>query len=316
MKLSIQITLSNRVDSNALLKLLNNLSEVGDATHVKIDFKNLLKITPAGLVLLASWVNNRISNSLSTKLINLDKCHIKGYLQRMNLLSVCEVSGIEENFQRHDPRKRFVPLREIDCNTDELAAEVADLIAPGGDEYDHQNMGLWDAAQYVVTELTNNVQQHGRGRGFIAAQTTQGDGMVRIAVCDDGIGIRQSLLDGRLDMGNTDSDTDCILKALSPRVSSKGQPSNEGVGLTLTSQTVSLMGGQMLICSGNGVVITQLNGQTEIPEDLPMEGIQGALVTLVFKQSKANDGFNECLHRAKVMKDLLQNTNKPVISFT
>lgn len=54
--------------------------------------------------------------------------------------------------------------------------------------------------------------------------------MVKIAVCDHGIGIRQSLKEGRNDLPDDITDGGSILKALDARVSSKGQPSNEGVG--------------------------------------------------------------------------------------
>ena len=305
------IVLANRVDGNGLTVLLNQLANFRDEQEVCLDFHKLCRVTPAGLVTMTAWVSDRNLRGLHTSLIRIQDCPIKEYLQRMNFATLCGINDMEERFQRHDSRKRFVPMIEIPRNTDELAIELADLIAPGGDDFDNPNMGLWDAAQYVATELTNNVRQHGRGKGFIAAQTTKADGMVRIAVCDHGIGIRKSLSDGRNDLPDGISHAESVVKALDARISSKGQPSNEGVGLTLTSHTVSSMNGQMLICSGNGVVITQQDAPPEIQDTLPRNGISGTLITVVFKKSQA-EAFNDRLHEAKEIKGLLQNASNSV----
>lgn len=62
----------------------------------------------------------------------------------------------------------------------------------------------------------------------------------------------------------------------------------------------------MLICSGKGVVTTKLDGTPEVRQDLPSSGLQGTLITIVFKQSLANDGFQKHLHEAKEKNGLLQ----------
>ena len=307
-----RINLPRRLDGKGLIELLELLSSYKNVCSIELNLEGLKRVTPAGLVLLTAWITKRADKGYSTEFVNIEECEIKGYLQRMDLLSACGERGIEENFLRHDSAKRFVEIREIEHDTDKLAEETADVIAPGGDDYDHENAGLWDAAKYLITELANNVRQHGKGKGFIAAQATKGDGFVRIAVCDSGMGIRKSLMDGRTDLSDEMSDGECILKSLGARVSSKGQPYNEGVGLTLTSQVTSLMEGRVLICSGEGVVITGKDGEAKEVKTLTGTGIDGTLVTLIFRQSLAQEGFNERLHEAKELKDLLQNTENSI----
>lgn len=109
-----------------LLRLLEVLSKCREEAAVLVDFQHLRRITPAGLVLLATWVSDRAHQCISTTLVNIECCTIKGYLQRMDLFRNCGVDGLEEGFKRHDASKRFVPLREIPSNTDDLAAELAD----------------------------------------------------------------------------------------------------------------------------------------------------------------------------------------------
>jgi type I restriction enzyme R subunit len=63
---------------------------------------------------------------------------------------------------------------------DALVMKAA-CIAPGGEDYQSENAGLYDAAYYLISEMANNVRQHSKGVGFVAAQTTKQDGFVKIA---------------------------------------------------------------------------------------------------------------------------------------
>lgn len=184
---------------------------------------------------------------------------------------------------------------------DELGAQIAACIAPGGEDYEHPNAGLYDAAWYLVTEMANNVQQHSRGIGFVAAQTTPSDGFVRIAIADCGCGIPASLIDAGFPWAQDLPDEDIIEQALVARVSSKGQPSNEGVGLTLSARIVGLMGGHMLIASGAGTIIR--SNDSALKKGRLPTGFHypGTLVAISFRRSEAAD-FDHKLHKAKELE--------------
>jgi pantothenate kinase len=95
------------------------------------------------------------------------------------------------------------------------------------------------------------------------------------------------------------------LKALEPKVSSKGSPANEGVGLTLTSKLAEQVGAWLLIVSGDGAVRMRPKQGMRV-ERLPGgERYGGTLVALTFPQGKAQN-FPELLDLAKQASGLLQ----------
>ena len=203
--------------------------------------------------------------------------------------------------------------RPIETPVVETFARKRDLrgcIAPGGEDYEHPNAGLYDAAWYLVTEMANNVQQHSRGMGFVAAQTTPSDGFVRIAIADGGCGIPASLADAGFQWARDLPDEDIIEKALVARISSKGQPSNEGVGLTLSARIVDLMGGYMLIASDAGTVIR--SNKTALKKEHFAPGIRypGTLVAISFRRSEAAD-FEHKLHKANGLEIPLRVAPNP-----
>ena len=293
------------INADGLIPFLGQLAAHSDASELLIDFKGLQRVSPAGLAALTAFMARRSRDRLVTNVVGLETCGIREYLRRMNLLRLCGWEQGDESFARHDPRGRFVPLEPITHRVDDLGDQIAACIAPGGEDYENPNAGLYDAAWYLVTEMANNVQQHSRGMGFVAAQTTPSDGFVRIAIADGGCGIPASLADAGFQWARDLPDEDIIEQALVARVSSKGQPSNEGVGLTLSARIVDLMGGHMLIASGAGTVIRSNHCALKKERFAPGFRFPGTLVAISFRRSEASD-FEHKLHTAKELEILLQ----------
>jgi anti-sigma regulatory factor (Ser/Thr protein kinase) len=184
---------------------------------------------------------------------------------------------------------------------------MAACVAPDGDGYGHPLSDLYDFVWYVMTETANNVRQHSGGTGFMTAQVTQAEGFVRLAIADNGRGIRQSFIDAGLRWAAGIDDMAAIRRALEPKISSKGSPSNEGVGLTLSAGLARLAKAWMLIVSGRGVVQMLPDGRQKATE-LPAQGFyQGTLVALSFKQTDISD-FPQLLTAAKISAGLLPPT--------
>lgn len=277
---------------------------------VEIDFTQLRRITPAGLVALVASFMRWHKGKREVLFVGLEKCPIAGYLQRMNLLAICGVE-LPENFVRHEAKGRFVPVRAIDHQVDEMGHELSRCLAPGGEEYDHPLSNLYALAWYVLTETANNVRQHSRGLGFVAAQVNRVEGLVRIALADNGRGILKSFQDAGFPWSVNMSDGEAIAKALSPRVSSKGQPTNEGVGLTLVSRMMGLTGGWLLIVSGTGVLRIQ-KGAAPLVTAIPGgASYHGTLIGLTFAQESVKD-YARLLHQAKTDSGLLKEATQRI----
>ena len=273
--------------------------------EIVLDFSGLRRVTPAGLVALVATTLRWRREHHPVKFQGLHECAITGYLQRMDVFAACGVD-LPENFRRHDAKGRFVPVRIIDHRVVEMGNDLAICLAPGGEEFGHAMADLYDLAWYVFTETANNVRQHSRGVGCVSAQVNHTEGLVRLALADNGCGILGSFAGCSWSAGMTD--TAAIRKALEPRVSCKGSPTNEGVGLTLVTGLVRRIKGWLMILSGTGGVKVRAG---MAPEEiiLPQAArYQGTLVGLTFRQEDVRD-YATLLQDAKIEAGLLQRSN-------
>ena len=275
--------------------------EDGDVT---VDFSLLRRVVPASIVSLAAMVNLWEKQGRKVQFSGISECQILGYLQRMDLLKSCGVT-LKESFQRHDARGRFVPVKAVSQPIEAMAQEVAICLAPGGEEYDHPLSGLFDTIAYVLTEVGNNIRQHSSGVGFAAAQVNRQEGLIRMAFADNGMGILKSFQMVAAPWSIDATDSEAICKALQPRISCKAGEPNEGVGLTLVAELVSMMKGSLLVVSGKGVARIYRDGLRSF-EELP-EGAsyRGTLVAMSFPENAASR-YAELLHNAKVKAGILQ----------
>ena len=298
------LTIPPQIHMDGLLSFLARLSTVGDAEEIRLDFSGLRRVSPGALVALVATVTRWLRQRRKVAFLNLDRCAITGYLQRMDVLKCCG-ADLPEDFTRHDSRGRFVPVRLVEHDVEKIGNEMAGCLAPGGEDYEHPNASLYDLAWYVFTETANNARQHSGGLGYAAAQVTRSEGLLKLAVADNGKGIRQSFIDAGLSWAENLSDGEAILKALAPKVSSKGRPSNEGVGLTLVSGLVRQTRGWLLVVSGSGVVRMNPGGNAEILPFPEAGRYDGTLVVTAFRQKSATD-FAVLLHDAKLQSGLLR----------
>ena len=136
------LKLPTQIHGTTQLVFLAELSGAGAGAEIRLDFADLRRITPAGLVALAASVTRWLREHRRVVFLNLDRCSITGYLQRMDLLRVCGAE-LPEDFQRHDARGRFVPVQLVDREVECMGRDIAACLAPGGEEYGHVHAALY-----------------------------------------------------------------------------------------------------------------------------------------------------------------------------
>jgi hypothetical protein len=298
-----RIQLPPQIGSNGLLPFLAQLGQPLSNGGVEMDFSKLRRITPAGAVALVAIVDYWRKRGREVAFEGLQQCSILNYLQRMDILKACGVE-LPEEFHRQASHGRFMPVRPVSHPIEAMGHEVAACLAPGGEEYEHPLSGLYEMIWYALTEMGNNIRQHSGGAGFASAQVNPREGLVRLALADNGMGILRSFQIIDVPWSLNASDAEAISKALESRISCKSGEPNEGVGLTLVSALVSLMRGWLLVVSGSGVLKTSRDGRHSL-EELPDGGYyHGTLVAMSFPPSAASD-FAGLLQEAKVKKEVL-----------
>jgi hypothetical protein len=301
----VRLVLPRIINAAGLLPFLSRIGVEPFGLEIELDFTELRRVSPAALVALSARVGDWRRRGIEVRARGLERCSILGYLQRMDLLRTCGLR-LPENFTRHDERGRFVPVRAIDHSVESMASDMALCVAPGGDTLGAPLADLYDLVWYFLSELGNNVRQHSGGLGFASAQTTAAAGLVFLAIADNGRGIRGSFREAGFPWANDIDDAAAILWALEPKVSSKGSPNNEGVGLTLTTQLAIRTSAWLMIVSGRGVLRLNPRFDTIQVGVLPAGGkYHGTLVAVTVPQRRVGL-FAQLLHEAKISSGLLR----------
>jgi len=300
----MEIVLAQSIKTKGFIPFIAQLGSVGDEQRIIVDFEQLRLVSPAGLVSLVAAVVFWLKQKREVIFQNVSACPIREYLQRMDLFAMCGIE-LHEDFQRHSSACRFVPVQLIGHRVEDMGAEMAACLAPGGDEYGDPMADLYDLAWYVITETANNARQHSEGLGYAAAQVNGKEGLVRIAIADNGKGILKSFQDAGLSWSVGMEDGDAILKALEPRVSSKFGPNNEGVGLTLVSGLARLTYSWLLIISGSGFVRMERAKPPSVHRLPSGARFPGTVIAVGFPQAKVRE-FAAMLNQAKTDAGLLQ----------
>lgn len=238
-----------------LLALLN----LGDShAAIVIDIAAVKFPTPAAIVSILARCSRWKKEGKVITLTGVEFCENLGYLQRIDFLKHLGVE-IPEDFIRRNAAGRFVPVQTLNFangDVDRIALEISRCTLPDADPEDD----VYRMLQYAAGELLSNAKYHSGSRAFVCAQFFPARNQVRIAVADEGMGIRGSFLNTSRE-SEADTADAAIRLALLPQVSCAllrpnpnpyaGQ-NHRGVGLTITRILAKESLGQLSIASENG----------------------------------------------------------------
>lgn len=296
-----EFLLSKGDEQNIISFLKRLLSNTNDTC---IDFSLQPFLIPFATLSLLIWIRNQLSNSKKIYVRNYEKF---SYLNRMDFFKQGNLP-INEEFSRHPPAGRFLPITQIaGANSNQLATEVAEFFAPEQAELDDPNFtGIYDYIWFAFSELINNVMQHSHGQGFYFAQKYKTRNIFRFAIADDGIGIRESL------KGTPyirDTHLESIQEAIKPRISGRawrfsGESPNAGVGLSVLIEIAKITGGDFFILSGDGLCSSK--GDWTLNNE-----IHGTVCGFTFPLSALDQQsfFNTVLHTAKINLKLFDDVD-------
>ena len=157
-------------------------------------------------------------------------------------------------------------LREIGASNLERIQEVivsksklmADVLSQGNTSYKR-----W--LSYALTEIMRNIPEHSQAEEiWYCAQYWPTYDLVELAIMDEGVGIRTSLLSNIAYRDLIHNDMDALKYAVSPGISRTFEPggenrssdewANSGYGLYMISQTCAELDGSFVIASGDAAL--------------------------------------------------------------
>lgn len=169
-------------------------------------------------------------------------------------MGLFKILGKESPFkiENHEAAGRFVPLTQIKTSQEQsdFIKDVIPLL--------HLNPQRAQAIQYTLGEMLRNVLEHANSvnGAVVAAQYYQEQKMIRLGICDTGIGIKGSMKS--IWPNKSKTDLDAIKWALVPGVSGTtlregGTEENAGAGLFFVKSISMLTRDYFAIYSGTAV---------------------------------------------------------------
>lgn len=173
------------------------------------------------------------------------------YLDRMGLFRILNKES-PFSISEHEAAGRFIPITQIKTQQ-EQSRFISDMIP-----LLHLEPTKADAIKYTVGELVRNVLEHSLAKNgaIVAAQYYQEQNVIRLGICDTGIGIQQSM--GHVWPRHSQTNLDAIKWALVPGVSGTtmregGTEDNAGAGLFFVKSISMLTRNYFVMYSGTGV---------------------------------------------------------------
>ncbi|AON05670.1 ATP-binding protein [Pseudomonas aeruginosa] len=273
-------------DPRALFDFCAKLNAgVGD---VHLDASALQFVDPLGLAVLRATLECQPAEK--TFFIQFMQARMIRYFVRMEFFSGLRVEGIDVEQGRNPEGEpdRCVELIKVGDGQSEAVASrlVQAMTGQAADSDDPLTEAYRRPIEYALKELLENACSHAKKEGngassvWVACQHFQSNGVVRLAIVDNGCGFLATLKGHPALKDPTDAAA--IAAALEARVSCNRGPligyetdsQNQGVGLTTTARIAHAASGFLVVASGNAWLRTDL-GQTESSglADCPWKGV-------------------------------------------
>lgn len=241
---------------------------VVDWSHVSfMSISQIVGLTQAMVGIRKAGVNVRIIKPAG---------EVGRYARRMNLFRLLGLPDREE-FQRHNPGSRFIPMTKIDDKDKpgSVATAMSDIITS------HLGEGQWLPTGHMnlsFGEVMDNVLRHAESKayGIAAAQYYPKRRIVELCVADSGRGIAASMGTNERYAGLTEDQL--LRRALEENCGEyvgkrafEDDKTSGGMGLTYAANLARAVGGKMWVVSRNSALEVSKDG-VETMDDLYYPG--------------------------------------------
>lgn len=297
-----KVKFPSNCNEQAIFEFCTEVEKCAGAEELLIDFSSMGRIEPFSMTYVAKHIRDFNRNNKSTA-VNCTGHQNKEYAANMAFFRAFGLKhGREPNSK--DGNENFVPFTILRIKTivDEASKdwkEAQDVVEKRSEHLAkvlsrEEGGNLVDALTFSIREIMRNVLEHSQSRSIeYCAQFWPTYNKVEIAIIDNGIGLKKSLLANPFI--EIQCDSDAIQLALMPAISSKNFKGvrvdrdnpwhNSGFGLYMISR-ICRLGGSFLICSGDHGIALDENGKRHI--DLGHR-ISGTAVRMVLNTSKLTD---------------------------
>lgn len=285
------------------LKFTYNLQGHELTEGEEFDFSNVHNCDPFPM-LLSSTAIRQLRKESNVKKCRATNCD-NSYAQHMRFYKAIGIN-IGRELSENYGNSNYLPITKLDIDDlrddgiknleriQEVIVKKSKLMAS---VLSQGNASFQKWLTYVLTEIMRNIPEHSQASEiWYCAQYWPSYDLVELAILDEGIGIRNSLLSNFAYDELVPDDYEALKLALSPGISRTFAPGSEnlsddewrnsGYGLYMVSRLCKELGGSFIIASGNSAIRLK-SDKTSIAHY--QCHIQGTAIQIRIKPSKINN---------------------------
>lgn len=261
----MNVLISDLSEYQKISKILVRLNKIKYSPNITIAFEPHFARPIASLVVgfaIKQLCDERSKQKLSPCRLSIKETDAVSYLSQIGFF---RMMGFNRGryLQNTASTDRYMSIHFIDRSVSQqeyissamsIAVKIAKLLTAG-----HSTQDAHELYTYIFRELIRNYYEHSQGSEAYLYGQRYSDGTVEVAIVDNGIGIRHSLIKRYPDLI---TDYEAIRLAIEPGVTASASPgvSNVGFGLYVLSRLGGLKGLTIIGSGGAEIIIDNDDG--------------------------------------------------------
>lgn len=235
-----------------------DIQSVAVGEEIVLNAEDVSWIEPVGCVVLKAFIEQCYERGIRVSWIEPKNTNLKRFLSYMHVSSSASV------LPNLNSKSTCFPIVEVHEDSLMVTVEkLKDVIKRGG----VNNEDLLRAFDHSLSEIIQNIFHHSeKNHGYVSVMTFPQKRIVQLAIIDNGIGIRRSLLKNPAFSQTLVSDESALAMAVQAKVTSNPieHPTNHnhgnmGEGLFWAMEFMKRNQGQFYLHSGNGQLVYSNN---------------------------------------------------------
>lgn len=268
----------------------------------EFDFSGIHTCNPFPMLVVSTTIRQLRANSIvkKCKAINCNNTYAE-HMRFYKAIGINKGRELSENYGNSN----YLPITKLEIkdlknegieNIERIQEVIENKAKLMSRVLSNGNIPFMNWLKYILTEIMRNIPEHSQANEiWYCAQYWPSYDLVELAILDEGIGIRKSLIDNPAHGEEIKNDEDALRLAIQPGISKAFAPgcktnsddiwANSGYGLFMVSRLCEELGGSFIILSGeNALKVT--SGQEQ---ELYSTDFNGTAIQIRIRPSKIKD---------------------------
>jgi hypothetical protein len=287
---------------NSAIQFIEELSYIILEEGEEFNFSGVYTCDPFPMLLVSTAIRQlrQNSNVKKCKAINCNNTYAE-HMRFFKAIGINKGRELSENYGNSN----YLPITKLEirdlknegiANIERIQEVIENKAKSMSRVLSNGNVSFMNWLKYILTEIMRNIPEHSQADAiWYCAQYWPRYDLVELAILDEGIGIRESLIDNPAHSDEIKNDEDALRLAIQPGISKAFAPgckktsddiwANSGYGLFMVSRLCEELGGSFIIVSGERALKVANGSGCE----LYSTEFNGTAIQIRMRPSKIND---------------------------